>query len=72
MELPTRQSIRLKEYDYSSAGAYFLTMCTQNRKYLFGDIIDGKMVLNNVGLMIEKWCNELENKYDDGTTCNLW
>ncbi|MCD6234217.1 MAG: hypothetical protein J7K63_04165 [Candidatus Marinimicrobia bacterium] len=40
-----RRSIRLKGYDYSQAGAYFVTMCTQNRECLFGEIVDGK---NNV------------------------
>jgi len=38
-----RRSIRLRGYDYSSAGAYFVTICTQGREYLFGDITDGAM-----------------------------
>ena len=37
-----RRSIRLKGYDYTQTGAYFVTICTQNRKCLFGDIVDGK------------------------------
>jgi REP element-mobilizing transposase RayT len=44
-----RRSIRLKGYDYSKAGAYFVTVCTHNRKCLFGDIVDGKMVFNAAG-----------------------
>ena len=36
--LPTRRSMRLKDYDYSNDGAYFLTLCTQNRKNYFGKI----------------------------------
>jgi len=44
-----RRSIRLKEYDYSRAGAYFVTICTQNRECLFGEITDGEMVLNDAG-----------------------
>jgi REP element-mobilizing transposase RayT len=39
-----RRSIRLKEYDYSTAGYYFVTICTQNRENLFGEIVAGKMV----------------------------
>ena len=35
MNLPKRKNIRLKEYDYSQSGAYFITICTQNRKNLF-------------------------------------
>lgn len=49
MKKLNRKSIRLKEYDYSQKGAYFVTICVQNRECLFGDIIDGKMVLNKYG-----------------------
>jgi REP-associated tyrosine transposase len=44
-----RRSIRLRGYDYSQAGAYFITICTQNRRYLFGTIVGGRMVLNDAG-----------------------
>jgi REP element-mobilizing transposase RayT len=44
-----RRSIRLKGYDYSAAGAYFVTVCSQNRECLFGDVVDGKMRLNDAG-----------------------
>ena len=47
-----RRSIRLKHYDYSRAGCYFITICTQDRLYLFGDILEGKMVLSVAGEMI--------------------
>ncbi len=48
-----RRSIRLKKYDYSQSGAYFVTVCTKNRKCLFGKIVDGNMFLNGIGLMIQ-------------------
>ncbi len=48
-----RRSIRLKGFDYSQAGWYFVTICAQNREILFGDVIDGKMVLNTFGKIIE-------------------
>lgn len=60
-----RKSIRLKGYDYSQAGLYFVTICCQNRACLFGEIKNGKMILNNAGRMIEKWYYELENKFSD-------
>ncbi|WP_440617510.1 transposase [Cysteiniphilum sp. 6C5] len=44
-----RHSIRLSEYDYSQAGMYFVTICTQDRACLFGDIVNGKMILNELG-----------------------
>ena len=60
-----RRSIRLKGYDYSQAGLYFITICTQNRACLFGKIENGVMILNDAGRMVEKWYYELNNKYPD-------
>ncbi len=48
-----RSSIRLRDYDYSQAGAYFLTICTVNRACLFGEIIENKMRLNGLGRIVE-------------------
>ncbi len=55
-----RQSIRLKNYDYSQSGWYFVTICTENRECLFGDIVGTnpdspvpKMVMNDCGKMVE-------------------
>lgn len=48
-----RHSIRLRGYDYSSAGAYFVTICIQGRECLFGEVIDGVVVLNDAGRMVE-------------------
>ena len=53
MEYPNRQSTRLPAYDYSEPGYYFVTICTQGRKYLFGNIIDDQMFLNDYGLIVE-------------------
>ncbi len=43
------ESIRLPGYDYSRPGAYFITIVTHNRQCLFGNIVDGKMILNEYG-----------------------
>jgi REP element-mobilizing transposase RayT len=48
-DLHHRRSIRLKNYDYSQAGAYFVTICIQNKECLFGAIEAGKMSLNEYG-----------------------
>lgn len=48
-DLPQRKSKRLQEYDYSTAGAYFITMCTKNRATIFGEIADGSMQLSKCG-----------------------
>ncbi len=58
-----RRSIRLKDFDYSQCGAYFITFCTQERLCLFGDVIDGEMVLNDAGVMIDRTWAELPKKY---------
>jgi REP element-mobilizing transposase RayT len=51
-----RRSIRLKGYDYSESGAYFVTICTRNRECLFGEILDGRMVLSEYGeIAREEW-----------------
>ena len=53
-----RRSIRLKGYDYSLPGGYFITICTYKRECLFGKIIGGKMILNEFGDVIgRKWHN---------------
>jgi putative transposase len=51
-----RRSIRLKGYDYSQAGLYFITICCQDRAHLFGEIINGEMNLNFYGqIAYEEW-----------------
>jgi REP element-mobilizing transposase RayT len=49
-----RRSMRLKGYDYAQAGAYFITICTDNRACLFGEITDGLMRLNELGRIAEQ------------------
>jgi len=58
-----RRSIRLQEWDYSQAGAYFITICTQNRECVFGNVVDGEMVLNDAGRVVESVWNDLPNHY---------
>ena len=59
-QLPKRKQIRLKGYDYSQSGWYYITVCTQNRECLFGKIINGKMRLNEFGKIVDKKINELK------------
>ncbi len=49
-----RRSIRLRDYDYSSAGAYFVTIHAGNREGLFGSVTDGDMRLNNFGVVVDE------------------
>jgi len=57
------ESIRIKNYDYSQKGLYFITICTQYRECMFGYIDGGKMILNDAGMILGKWYLEMENKY---------
>jgi len=53
-----RRSIRLKGYDYSQPGAYFVTICSYNREPIFGEIVDGNMVMNKYGrIVLSDWYN---------------
>lgn len=47
-----RRSIRLKDYDYATPGIYFLTICTKDRKDLFGEIKSGRIILNDLGSVV--------------------
>lgn len=61
-----RRSIRLKGYNYSSEGFYFITICTEGRRCLFGTIINGKMVLNDYGKIVDnEWQNTIKIRNGD-------
>jgi putative transposase len=51
-----RKSIRLAGYDYAQAGAYFVTIVTWRRENLFGEVVNGEMVLNDFGKIVaDEW-----------------
>ena len=55
------KSIRLKGYDYSRAGAYFVTICTHNKECLFCDVVNGNLALNDFGRMVDsEWLKTTE------------
>jgi len=58
-----RKSIRLKGYDYSQAGLYFVTICVQDRKCLFGTIVNDEMILNNAGTIANECWLEIPNHF---------
>ncbi len=58
-----RRSIRLKGYDYTKAGAYFVTLCTQNKVCFFGEVFDGAITLNAAGQMIDAVWHEIPKFY---------
>ncbi|MEI7840468.1 MAG: transposase [Methylococcaceae bacterium] len=58
-----RRSIRLKGYDYSQAGLYFVTICTHYSLPLFGEIIKGEMILNEAGMMIQNQWRKINQRF---------
>ena len=66
-----RRSIRLKRYDYSQPGLYFITICTQNRSKLLGDIKNRRggfhirpiLILNGAGIMVYRIWNGIPNDF---------
>ena len=60
-DFPNRRSIRLKYFDYASEYAYFVTICTYGRMNLFGQIMDGTMVVNDFGGIVETTWHDLPN-----------
>ena len=60
-----RRSIRLKGHNYSLLGEYFVTICAKNRRCLFGNIVNDKMVLNDVGMAAERCLRQIPKHYPD-------
>jgi putative transposase len=62
-----RKSIRLSEYDYSFPNWYYITICTHEKRNLFGNVKNGKMILNKFGNVVEEeWIQTKElRKYVD-------
>ncbi len=53
MNVQTRQSLRLKNYDYRNAGSYFVTICAQQRACIFGEIKTGNLLLTEAGALAQ-------------------
>jgi REP element-mobilizing transposase RayT len=58
-----RKSNRLPDYDYSKSGAYFITICVAFNKCLLGNIVEGRMVLNEFCKIAQDYLNGIPEKY---------
>lgn len=58
-----RRSVRLKDYDYSKEGVYFITICTHGRECLFGNISNDKMLLNDFGKIADECWLEIPQHF---------
>ena len=66
-ELLKRQRMRLECYDYSRAGAYFVTLCAMDRKCLFGEIVADLMRLNQIGTVVASCWGEIPKHFPNVT-----
>lgn len=60
-----RHSLRLKGYDYSNEGVYFVTVVTHGREMLFGNVVDGEMLLNDFGKIVSSTWGDLINHFEN-------
>ncbi len=63
MVTPSRHSIRLKDYDYTQSGAYYVTLCTEYRICLFGKIVEAEVELSSFGKVVHNCWEGLPNHY---------
>ena len=60
-EIHHRRSIRLKGYDYTQPGAYFITLVTHRREMIFGDVVEAQMALSALGQIVhEEWMRSIQ------------
>ena len=66
MKFPKRKHPRLKEYDYSNDGGYFVTVCVKNKEKLLGEpvLVNGKIKLTPIGETAEKHIKAINSAYD--------
>jgi REP element-mobilizing transposase RayT len=62
-EIHHRRSIRLKEYDYANAGAYFVTICTWKKEHVFGKIVNSEMIFSQIGGIIQQEWHNIPIRY---------
>ncbi len=73
MDLPKRKSTRLKDYDYSTSGAYFITICTRKKEKVLSQIVGDdahivpQNILSEIGLVCDKYINNINLKYENVT-----
>ena len=65
LPLPTRRSPRLKGFDYTAAGAYFLTVCTRDKDCILAEIRDGRSIPSDIGQAVERSWHQISSHFPD-------
>lgn len=63
MRTNKRKSMRLRDYDYSQQGVYFVTICSYKKLHVFGEITDGEMILNDMGRAVVNTLETLPQRF---------
>ncbi len=63
--LTRRDNNRIPQHDYSTPGHYFVSICAENRQQIFGMIENDRVILNNIGNMVDSWWQKIFEKYDN-------
>ena len=69
MNYPERKALRLKDYNYNSSGAYFVTICTEQKRCMFSDVHVGNLIdapnicYSNYGKIVDQYINSLPVKF---------
>ena len=62
-EIPRRRPLRIKGYDYTSPGAYFVTICARQRRCVFGDVLADAIVLSRLGQIVHDTWREVPLRF---------
>lgn len=60
-----RRSIRLRDYDYSRNGSYFMTICTHDHKWLFGTVDNSQMQINDIGRIVSAQWHAISKRFSN-------
>ena len=65
MQYKENKQYRLRNFDYSGDGEYFVTICVDNRKHYFGEIKNGKMILSEIGQIVNHIWNAIPANFNN-------
>jgi len=65
MKYKLHKQYRLPKFDYAGEGDYFVTICTDDRKHHFGEVVNGEMILSDIGKIVDKIWNEIPTRFNN-------
>ena len=65
---PRRRKLRLPKYDYTQAGAYYVTICSYKKRCIFGEVVDRQMILNRYGKIVQTAWMKIDHHFPNVKT----